>query len=492
MALSSASPFHHSVVGVADRFILGNDALVYKPSPDELRILLLDGSAHEEIHVDLCRLREAAFPGRCDWSSEVAIDPLHYSDAILSVLCKVGSQYHLIICNVKTGTIPGTQQVEGMRGIFARNNDRYFYVGSKKLLLGGHSEWIIRGFDLEKKAWLSETSLPSEFAGSQLRQDVCFEIFDGYLYGTSSAPGIPVFDLAYETDTFYYVFRMPLDSASQVQVLPRSLCWRRNGREGYVDERCTDLNMAKDGETGDIFLYETRREWYHEGYSQRSCYRKNITFPRSGERSRDPQPAEVHIGDSGLQLPAGDNGKIYAHAYNPLARSFVDIVGHVSASDKAPGQLKLRVRPLGHAAGQDRTSSASIPTPAPPVLYWPPDPTPGQDRLTLDLLNSLMNPQGGHVERVMWASNDKFFVFSPIPAGSTHPGALILLSFDPGLRLHGLRKADRTPERPVPTSLLEMPARPPPGEASWAAPVIPFHLLITSPEGQRYGFDLTR
>ena len=319
-------------------------------------------------------------------------------------------------------------------------------------------------------------------------------------------------------DSFYRIFRIKLgdSSPSSREDLPKRFSWRRPWGAGCVDVRYSDLKLIKDEETGDLLIYEARKEWTSRGHTERNCYRKAISvndFSTADNRFpmfafEDPtyeipgpevyreilRGKNTHTGDNGLELGQGDPGRLYAHTYHAATRTFVDIIGTPSASDPDQERLRLRVRPKAQYTDANPTKGnlrGESPTESAQLRFWPPEPTPGRSDPTLDLIHSLMNPQKGPVEKVRWAADERFFVFSPVGKERRQPSALILISFDPSLRLHGLRKVDGTPERPVPQFLEDMPLNLHPDDDHWASNVQPFHLVIKSPEGQRYGFDFT-
>lgn len=516
MAVQTATPFHFSVVGTAVRFILANGALIYKPTANEIRVLFLDGSLDEEIQIDPRRLLVEAIPELRNSPSGFTVDPLHYSDGIASFLFEIRGQDQLIICNMRQKTVLGTRHVERRNSLFVRNTSDYLYYGFRQKFPGDRWEWVVRGYNLLCRAWMVEQRIPMGFSGSVLGQDVCFEIIDGYLYGVSSATISPPSYLPSNLDSFYRVFRIKLgdSSSSSRQDLPKRFSWRRPWSEGCIDLRYNDLTLTKDEKTGILVIYEARKEWTPIGYTERNCHRKAIgvnnfsadeSFPGltlDGSISEEPNleahvelfgRENVHAGDNGLEL-GRDCGRLYAHTYHAATRSFIDVIGTQSVSEPGQERLRLRVRPMARYI-DDSLSNWSLrgesPADSPYLWFWPPEPTPGRDDPTLNLIHALMNPKKGPIDKVRWAADDRFFVFSPVGKERSELSALILVSFDPRLRLHGLRKADGSPERPVPQSLVGTTLHSHPSDPHWASNVQPFHLVIKSPEGRRYGFDFT-
>jgi hypothetical protein len=519
LAVQTATPFHFSVVAAAVRFILGNGALVYKPDESLIRILFLDGSGDEEVQIDPLRLLAEAFPDLgLPLAARCFVDPLYYSDWVASFLFETGGQQRLVFCDVKRSIILGAHHIERSNSIFVRNNGKYLYVGFRDKLPGDRWVWVVQGYNFLRRSWMPGQRLPMDFSGTELGQNVCFEIVDGYLYGVSSAASPLQPSTTTGLDSFYCVFRMRLgdSSSSSRQDLPKRFSWRKPWSEGYVDNRYNDLKLVKDEEKGCLTIYETRKEWMPTGHTERNCYRKEIRDDNFSADQNPPSPslsfdrlesevpglepyvetfqgADVHTGDNGLELGKDDDAKLYAHTYHTATRTFVDIVGDPSGSGSDPEQLRLRFRPMASCFGGSPSNwslRGDMPAESPHLRFWPPEPTPGRHDPTLDLIRTLMNPKKGPIEKVRWAADERFFAFSPVVRGTSQPSALILVSFDPRLRLHGLRKVGGL-HRPVPQSLMDLAPHIGSAESHWASSVQPFYLMIRAPDGQRYGFDLT-
>lgn len=507
-------------MGVGTSFILVNGALVYQPSPDEIRILFLDGSRDEEVWIDPHRLTRAD-PANSQTSSRVhSVKPLHYCSEVVTFLCKTESGDQLIVWDVAEKTTLGTRLLGPYRSIFVRNDENYLCYGFRKLSRRRRWVWELRILDLRRRSQRpSKHQLSSEFLGSELGQDACFEIIEGYLYGVSSTPKLPDEPNSNDWNSFYYIFRVRLSEAlwteallgeaSNVEILDKRLSWRRQWHEGPLDTRYSDLKLVQNEVNGRIFIYETRREWTPEGRAQRNSYRKEILFPTQevsnvcmdGEPIPDTwdsrlhvdirEPEDVHAGNGLLKLGESDIAGLVAHSYNIGSRTFLDIVNDPSVTEPDKDRLRLRARPMVQYASDHNSTwpfKGQLPQADPQSLYWPPEPTTESDA-NLDLLYKLMNP--GPIEKVQWAADERFFVFSPLLRGATQPGALILLSFDPALRLHGTRKVDGSPDHPVPRDLLEREFQPDLASLEETSAVQPFHLLIKAPDGQRYGFDFS-
>jgi hypothetical protein len=95
--------------------------------------------------------------------------------------------------------------------------------------------------------------------------------------------------------------------------------------------------------------------------------------------------------------------------------------------------------------------------------------------------------------RLCWETDERAIIFSPsgVPGGRSRP--LILLSFDPGLRLFGLPKPwDQQPAASAASEkdneILQKPCAADSDEG-WSSWVKPYYMLIN--EEHPYGYDMT-
>ena len=538
VALRTATPFHLSVVGAGLRFALCNDVLIYKPTQNEIRLLFLDGSTTEEIHIQPRRLAKEALPHIALEMSELTVDPLYYADGIASFSVQSAQLHFVVFCDVWSGKILGTDELEQSNALFVRNNGNYLYYGCWRLRPEYHWTWWIKIYDLAAAVWSEEKGLDPDFAGADLGNNVCFEIIDDYFYGVSTAHS-PVdpesTESELEPDSYYNVFRHLVGSEDPAQYLPRLGLWRRHWHEGSIDTRFNDLKLVKDEETGGIFVYEVRKEWTPRGHSVRNCYRRELRFgekwepdispsdspssfldeepiytqPQGKEVTRDSSPSNLdeesrytspqdkedcHVGDSGLSHTESDSRRLQAFSYNTTTRTFLDILCTSSIGENRD-RLCLRARAMV-AYKDDSLPNVSwkgdTDIDNPHLHFWPPSQKEGSGQVEINVIRTLFSPRQGLIEKIRWASNDRFFIFSSIlKESSTELGAIILLSFDPGFKLHGLKRLDGSSGQVTPDFLTQLPPRGDADGTKWAHRVRPFHLLIKSAQGQHYGFDFT-
>lgn len=482
-ALRMAKPFHIlEVTSEAIHFTYANGALCYttkQTSPGHehrLRVLLLQGSPVQEININVLQLICDSHISDFDENRPYQFKPLYHADGIVSCLYeqrKPPSRVRwLIIYSIEKGKILQSKHLCSTANIFVRNNHRYLYYGTKSEPFDGQRRWVLHGFSLEKSEWLPRRVVLCDLAGSDIGSTVCFEIFDDHLYGVSSqelteledtewtAPGHPL-------NSFYYAFRFRLGDHS-TEILPRSALWRRGATDGPIDDRWNHLQLGQDEKSGQISVFETRKEWLCS-WSRRSCYGKQLLFPpksHNGGSKTDGQCYEdwndtahletslkdtVHRGDNGFSSLTYDLRNSPVRSYNPSCQAFVDIVSTTTTSSVATKRLRLRVRRrLDPASESDRSSSSPNNKTDPAntlddeeISFWPADrgdmPSDGSPDSPLDrYIDGLLNPQA-YFDEVDWATDERVVVYSPKTLNQLNePRSVVLISFDPALNFEGL------------------------------------------------------
>lgn len=481
MAVRTANPFLVSLVAVADHFIYANRAICYSFGQGYIRILLLRGRVTEELEINVLQLLLSTDIPDVRKRGAYKFKPIHYSDGILSCLytrTKNGvSANWLVVLGTEPPRVLKVHPLTSTIGIFVRNNKRYLYYGTKsEYSADRYKRWVIWGLDLQTGIWTAQRLILCDFVGAEMGSTICFEIFDGYFYGLSSQT---MFEPAEDKwNSFYYAFRFLLGHhITTQQVLPRPASWRRQATEGPIDDRWSVLELSKDEKSGKVFVFESRKEWLPiNSQGQRTCYRKELVFPQletegiHGLRGptgmvppRDPvgwesekyyeirRPEDLHVGDNGSSGTTFTLHDSLINSYNTSCRSFVDLVNQPSALSPATQRLRLRIRPQlpdpsppvnqgGKPAAQPADSSGGGRSPSDhEINFWPPDQDPERPDPLLDHLYWLLNPQGP-AEEVQWGADERFIVYSPKTSTKGQLRAVILISFDPSLHLHGLQK----------------------------------------------------
>ncbi|EGU88844.1 hypothetical protein FOXB_00638 [Fusarium oxysporum f. sp. conglutinans Fo5176] len=153
---------------------------------------------------------------------------------------------------------------------------------------------------------------------------------------------------------------------------PMRNLWRLHDLQCAVDERWTSLELTKDKKTGNLFVVETRKEWFPgNAGSQRACYRKELHFEtqakvprpehslhtplksgmdsleeeewRSEDHIEQRSNERIHIGDGPSDATAYTLQECFVRSYNTSCNAFVDLVYE---GDNPDSRLQLRVQPM--------------------------------------------------------------------------------------------------------------------------------------------------
>lgn len=264
-AFALARPYSALVLGCGTSFLYRDGVLCYH-SGKTIRVLNVHDAAGVENVIDLERMGRRYWPQVKQCSH---VELLHYQERMLSFLYYAASsgsgparaERWLIV--VKIDTQPPDRIVRlaimvHRPKIWVRNNERYLYIGSHDGSDGhGHREWVLQGYDLHTAE--PTPALPlREFWGTDLRETIVFEIYDGYLYAVSNRSSYEVEEI--DWSSFYHCQRFPVDRPIQAH-LQRTRRWRREHREGPIHDSWTDLGLHRDERTGELLIIEARKEW---------------------------------------------------------------------------------------------------------------------------------------------------------------------------------------------------------------------------------------
>lgn len=449
-------------------FIYSKGALCYMFERQILRVMLLQDTVSHETDIDIPRLLCSSIPG-FNGMRNYRFRPIYHAEDIVSCLYTNvkagGNESWLIVWDLQGVQCLHAHRLDSARRIFVRNNRKFLYFGTRAEV-NTEKRWVLRGLDLEAGTLLPERVVLWDFFGTDIGSTICFEIFDGYLYGASS-------QCAFEPgnnkwNSFYYAFRFLLEDHSTTQVLPRSALWRRQGTDGPIDDRWSSLELTRDEHSGTVVLYESRKEWLlAESKSQRTCYRKEIHFPPQPQHDNDfygafnastfsdpadwdseahketRSPDSLHFGDEGLSNNTYTFNNSPVPSYNTSCRAFMDMVNDPPAADPHTRRLRLRVRPRPQRTPTPtpaalRTNTTNINNGDDGIRFWPLDQDSQSPEPDVDLLYRIMNPYN-QVEGVDWAADERFLIYAPRRANKADPKTVILVAFDPCLHLHGLR-----------------------------------------------------
>lgn len=271
---------------------------------DVIRILDIHQAAKLERIIDLNQI------GTQVWESGkpfARAELLHYQDGILSFLYRSplfngkydAEETWLMAINIRSSILPANRvrlamMVQNSR-FWVRNDSCYLYVGTHDGMGDhGHHEWVLQGYNLSNGHPSSSLQLPDLF-GTDLRQTVIFEIFDGHLYAVSNQSSFEVEEV--DWTSYYHCYRVPLHDPTRGR-LQRHKIYRRQHREGPINDSWTDLGLHKDERTGDLFISECRREWKDGTSTQQR------TYYRSDPLAFDDEPMDADAGP--IMYPVND------------------------------------------------------------------------------------------------------------------------------------------------------------------------------------------
>ncbi|PTB64224.1 hypothetical protein BBK36DRAFT_1178683 [Trichoderma citrinoviride] len=497
-AVQMARPFQLLEVSrEAVHFTYANGAVCYttkQTSPahqHRLRILSLKGPSAKEVSTDIIQLIEASAIPDFEESRPYQFKPLYHAHGIVSCLYEQrkppATGRWLIIYSMKDDKILSSHPLRSSSNIFVRNNDRYLYYGTMSELVEGQRRWLICGFNLAESKWLPRRFILRDLVGSDIGSAICFELFDDHLYGVSSQEVAELDDVEWGSpgsplNSFYYAFQLPLGDDPTIRVLPRSALWRRGATDGPIDDRWNQLQLAQDEKTGQVSIFETRKEWL-TSWSRRSCYRKQLFWPSFCENAcTDGHPEDkhcngwnavppkemdvgnsVHYGDNGFCASTFDFRNSPVRSYNSSCQAFVDIVSTTTASSPAAKRLRLRVRSRPH---EPCPTLESCEPPSSPngvadaakdledqhVRLWPVEQVQQDEHRSWSAelpwnqyVDELLNPKA-YFDEIDSAMDESIIVYSPKTIyPPDEPRSIILVSFDPSLHFEGLRHVSSTP-----------------------------------------------
>ncbi|KAK2754673.1 hypothetical protein FQN54_006806 [Arachnomyces sp. PD_36] len=497
-ALATAQPYSVMLLAFGDSFVYNEGILCYLWG-DYIRVLDVHGASKGEAVLNIGEtLRGGRFQYAPGTGGAIHLSLLHYSNRILACLCEIEGHpgawliaLDITCTNPEKSPIVIFRSLVTTRNLFVRHNGRHLYYGTLSVPTpDGHYEWLLQGVDMKTKQSLDSSVHLKNFVGSELGQSVCFEIYGDHLYAVSNQTSAVEEEV--DWTSYYCCLRISLEDG---QKTPIRRIWRRQHREGPINDSWTDLSLHTDSETGVLVIMECRREWQNGGsenfrtyYSQPlDCFdgkgqkhsvrlgptqlprdepltstlgpndkpnyeppKKRICRNYHPEYSRDEQPADRR--DFIL-------AKTKYHTYNPSASTFLDIVNdptEQSTLTAPPDRLRLRIGsrkrkcPIDENGEEgekgllyppEHTKDGTKNTPlelsderfvSRGIHLWPPPNAPSE---LLDIL--CPSGRAGRVEAV---SDERTLIYS---TEECEPGALrpiILVNFDPSIQFKGLKR----------------------------------------------------
>ncbi|KAH7303606.1 hypothetical protein B0I35DRAFT_402277 [Stachybotrys elegans] len=440
-AIKTARPFQVALLAVCKSFIYVNGALCYSIDRENLRLLLLNETATTESTINMQGLLFKHVP-ESRVAESFAHHPLYYACGVLSCVYsqKQGnaSKSWIVLLHIESRAIVGIQRLRSTKRIVVRNSHQYLYYGTKSQdHEDGTKRWVFHAFSFQSQEWDCKKIVLDQPIGQYVGADISFEIFDDYFYAVSSSATLDPEENKW--NSFYHALRFRLGSHSSVEILPKTASWRRRPTDGAIDDRWSTLNLHQDYESGHVFVYESRREWLpSSSQPRRTCYRKKLDFPGlpsdtpQGDEASNREPAgwnseehqeafeaeDIHVGDNGSVGTTFTYNNALIHSYHPSCRCFLDMVKDFPLADP-------------HALSSPPGDNG--------VFFWPPEALASKRDAISTRLQKLLGPQGS-LESTDWALDERNLIYSPTTAPGNNLKAIVLVSFDPALRLEGLPK----------------------------------------------------
>ncbi|KAL2783827.1 hypothetical protein BJX66DRAFT_111692 [Aspergillus keveii] len=500
-SFATAQPYSASILGFGSSFLYTGGSLCYIFN-DEIRALDVRGASRVEQVLNLPKVLRRAIPDCNPENGMTRVSLMNYSDWVIAFLVELDDRREAWLLAVdlqrrstygKSGRLRLRAQLESTQRLFVRHSRSYLYYGTHSAAgTHGHTQWEVNCADLNTMKINSENMVVlDKFAGMEIGQTVCFEVYQDHLYAISTLVDFQEEEIDW---TSYYVW-ICLDPRLQLpkEGVKTHRTWRRQHREGPINDTWSDLSLREDETSGQLMILECRREWRDGGSENcRTYYIQPLPAPAdvdkqqptsdyytaaipdeplakmldenskpNYERPRKRLRRHYHAEyDSGIEpKPRCDFilAKTKFRTYNLSSSSYLDLVNDplpsrrggelvprdrlrlrmVSRKRKCPineernnGGLGLLFKPDLEADGRLVENSEERFT-SRGVHLWPPDEAPQE-------LNDLLCPskRTGQVQAI---ADDRSIVYS-VNKDNLEPGnqAIIFINFDPALRLPGL------------------------------------------------------
>ncbi|RMJ25325.1 F-box domain protein [Aspergillus sp. HF37] len=517
-AFATAQPFSVAVLAYASAFLYNGGSLCYVRD-EEIRVLDVHAAAQTEQVLSVGNILPRVIPG-CSPDEDTQLSLMHYNEGILAFLVELPDRDEAWLLAVdvrrhperaRNGRLRLRTPLQSTRRLFVRHSKSYLYYGTHSALgYHGYQHWAVDCVDLKTGRHLTDKPVELEdFAGNEIGQTVCFGVHSDHLYAVSTQVNFEEEEVDW-TSFYIWICLSPWRNMKQSrrdQALRRpNRIWRRQHREGPINDSWADLSLRNDEETARLTVLECRREWRDGGSeNSRTYYMQALPSPEeifeasTRERNPGPDSSAVQLPDDPLAKMLDSSSKpnyerpkkrlrrhyhteyqpgseplqrrdfILARTkfrtYNLSASTFVDLVNDPDpASDDLVPRDRLRLRTVSRKrkcpideAGEEgeagllfrpdtedadgrpmENSEERFATRG--IHMWPPDDAP---RELTDLL--CPSKRAGQVHAV---ADERSLVYSvDKDGGGDGNQAIVLVNFDPYIRLPGLRRLSM-PEKP--------------------------------------------
>ena len=503
-AIRSAAPFSAAIIAVAESWLYANGTLCHVLERTLRVLDLHKSGGEETVIDVRALLDEAVAESRGTRKYKLQIlHYAEGIVSCLYTHSRPLVESWLIVFNVQKRELLTSLPLESSYKIFVRNDSEYLYFGThSEFGEDGFRRWALMGYDLQRRRWFEQKVHLIDMVGSDIGQSIAFEIIDKKFYGLSNQASFEVDEVDWKS--YYHCFRFPVDAPKpkETERSVKEQMWRRQHAEGPIDDRWSFVRIIRDDRSPKkLHVLESRKEWLHgQSSGRRNYYTTELVFPPSKEEdqgedvsSSTPHPNDVGGGivmnpdadinsdartHPALELPkspefrtrcpltthTGDDAstalmftlsKCHIRSYHPSSQAFLDLVDNPSPQDPGTPRLQLRagsrqLRPQEEILREPAALDAALPHTERikriyrnggdnKITFWPPE-SPSEaldDPAALDDLHRVLNPPS-HTGNVKGAWDDRSMVYSTSHADGMQ--ALVFISFDPAIRLQGLRE----------------------------------------------------
>jgi hypothetical protein len=279
-AIATASPYAVAMLAYAVDFVYHQGVLCYRVG-HEIRLLNVHRGARQEQVLNLYEVIPRLYTGL----QEEVLDPaarvnlLHYSNGIVVFRLEgIGAQTDSLVAidmaprQSRRKRLLFHKPIPSSGPIVVRHSRSYLWYGVFVEALGSQGAWLCRGVDLATDETI-EFHL-EQVVGGELGQTICFEIYQDHLYTISTQ--VTSEDDERFSSFYHWSCYAPRNKSRKWS----GRLWRREHREGPINEMWTDLSIRKDETTGRPTILECRREWPNgKSENHRTTYIEPLPTP---------------------------------------------------------------------------------------------------------------------------------------------------------------------------------------------------------------------
>lgn len=297
-AVATATPYSVAVLAYATDFLYKQGVLCYRVGYD-IRLLDVHHVARRERVLNLPDLLhrlqlDQSAGSTIDKNAAERVKLIHYHDGIVFLrVINNNSALGDVLLAIDMERRPGHSKrrrlllqavVPSGVPVFVRNSRSYIWYGYYTApIANSEGIWLVYGVDLVTRD-IFDFPLDRVVDGD-LGQTLCFEMYQDHLYAVSTQVAS---DPSERFSSFYHWF---CHAPRQKSRKWNGRLWRREHREGPINEMWTDLSIRTDETTGRPVIIECRREWRHgKSENHRTTYIQPLLTPEEAQERESTNP----------------------------------------------------------------------------------------------------------------------------------------------------------------------------------------------------------